>query len=135
MHCKGCLVALAVILSGFAVALPVEVRGDVIVSLNNPGSTTQHEIEIGPGETFSLDINLITDVSTGWVRTAVQASASGVLDVLGVIDHSPWTSQGTSYSMEGGVDPTSGTSAFTYLDSPPWLRPRNCYIGDNPHRS
>ncbi len=99
-------------------AWPSAVLGGVIVSLNNPGSTTLHEVWVEPGGRFDVDINLnAVDLpagrSVGWVSLVVQANASEVFDALQVTDVDPWSSQGTVTSIVGGIDPISGRSAFT----------------------
>ncbi len=97
---------------------PAVSAGAVLVSLNNPGSTTQHEVTVEPGDTFTVDINVETDFNVGLVLAAATASSVGVFDVLEVTDNPPWTSQGTVSSMVGALDPVSGVSVFRYRGSP-----------------
>ncbi len=44
-------------------ASPAMSAGSVVVSLNNPGSTTLHEITVEPGDTFIVDINVASSTS------------------------------------------------------------------------
>jgi hypothetical protein len=99
-------------------ASPAMSAGSVVVSLNNPGSTTLHEITVEPGDTFTVDINVEYHAYVGWVCAAATASSVGVFDVVEVTDNPPWTSQGTFSSMVGPLDPTSGVSAFSRRGSP-----------------
>jgi len=99
-------------------ASPAMSAGSVVVSLNNPGSTTLHAITVEPGDTFIVDINVERDYNVEWVRVAATASSVGVFDIVEVTDNPPWTSQGTVSSMVGALDPTSGFSVFTHPRSP-----------------
>jgi hypothetical protein len=76
-----------------------------IVSLNNPGSTTLHEVQVAPGGTFDADLNLNTDVALHDILfLRFQASASNVFDVAMVTINPPWVG---GSGMVGDVDPIS----------------------------
>lgn len=98
-------------------ACPCAALGSVIVSLNNPGSTTLHEVWVQPGETFSIDVNLDTDISLFTVGLRIGASASNVFDVLQATVRPPWNQAGNY--IVGGVDPVSGS--YAVILSPPNL--------------
>lgn len=61
------------------VAWPSGALGNVIVSLNNPGSTTLHEIEVERGETFSVDVNIDPSPDMVGIRFKLGASTENVL--------------------------------------------------------
>jgi hypothetical protein len=98
--------ALGAMVGLICAAWPGQAGAAVIVSLNNPGSTTLHEITVTPGETFSIDLNLDTDIHLWWVGTAIGADVSGVFDLVQMIDSPPWSGAATS-SAPGGLDPVT----------------------------
>lgn len=93
-----------------AVALllgPSLASASVIVSLNNPGSMTLHEIEVAPGNTFCVDVNFDVSTSAYMVWFALQASESGIFEVAAVSDTLPWSTVEPS-QMLGVLQPESG---------------------------
>jgi hypothetical protein len=97
---------------------PAISAGSVIVSLNNPGSTTLHEVWVTPGGTFDVDLNLASDQVVGWVSFSAEASESNVFDITQLTDNAPWSSQGTELSILGSLDPTAGPCATRYATIP-----------------
>jgi hypothetical protein len=84
---------------------PTVSTGSVVVSLNNPGSTTLHEVTVAPGGTFSLDINVnATGIQITSIWGGVQASHIGVFSVLQVSDSAPWNSTGSG--LVGALNPS-----------------------------
>lgn len=102
------IMAVLAIWPAVTVAVPV-------VSLNNPGSTTLHEVTVAPGGTFSIDLNLNADMQLNNIMMlTVQANASNVFDVVQVSPNPPWTGNN---NMIGGVDPVSNRFD-TFLPAP-----------------
>ncbi len=95
--------AAAILVIGLLSIWPGVSAGLPVVSLNNPGSTTRHEITLAPGETFDIDVNLSTDMQTAGADCAIQANASGIFDILENTARAPWSSGGSL----GGLDPVS----------------------------
>lgn len=91
-------------------AAPAMSAGAVVVSLNNPGSTTLHEVVIEPGRSFAVGLNLDTDCELFWIRAAIQANVSNVFAVEEIVDKSPWSSLAYP-SVTGSIDPV--TDPFT----------------------
>lgn len=60
-------------------ASPAMSAGAVVVSLNNPGSTTMHEVEVKPGDEFNVDINIEPTTAMVWLRFTLTASSSSLL--------------------------------------------------------
>jgi hypothetical protein len=110
--------ALGAMVGLICAAWPGQAGAAVIVSLNNPGSATLHEITVTPGETFSVDLNLDTDVYLWWVHTAIGADVSGVFDLVQMIDSPPWSSEASPPAL-GGLDPVTDpfTTRMPYPDS------------------
>ncbi|MHC4158403.1 MAG: hypothetical protein ACYSSO_04910, partial [Planctomycetota bacterium] len=77
-----------------------------MVSVNNAGSTTLHEITISPGDAFSVDLNVTTNEALIDIGGRFEASASNVFDITGGIYHSPWDAL-TNPIPVGGLDPAS----------------------------
>lgn len=95
--------------------------GNVIVSLNNPGSTSLHEIGVEPGDAYDVDLNLTTPESLYLITLAFEASTSNVFEILQVTDTLPWSSAG-SPSIVGTLSPQSGTFGTGY-PSPDYFGP------------
>jgi hypothetical protein len=92
-----------ILVIGLLAVWPSVSTATVLVSLNNPGSTTLHEISVVPGGTFDVDVNLDTSWQVVGVGCQVRASASGVFDILQNTAKTPWLGGGGV----GGLDPTS----------------------------
>ena len=109
----------ALIATMLLAAWPGGALGAVIVSLNNPGSTTLHEVEVTPGATFSLDLNLDAGSPVSVVDLSLGTSSVGILNVVQVTANSPWHI--TQNNMIGRVDPQSGNLRTAYgFDSLPF---------------
>ena len=94
-------------------AWPAWALGGVVVSLNNPGSTTLHEVQVAPGGTFTVDVNIETAANLLYaVDFLAQASASDVFQITNRTNQAPWT-QG-----DGGIGALNPTSARAYWDLP-----------------
>jgi hypothetical protein len=119
--------ALASLTLAFALLLTAAApaSASVMVSLNNPGSTTLHEIEVTPGSTFNVDVNLDTSriVRSIWVEA--MASASHTFEIIGAAAQSPWLLSGTG---AGSLDPVSG-DFFWGLAYPDRFGPGTCTLG------
>ena len=104
MLSKNGFVAIAIAVVGLIASWPALALGGVIVSLNNEGSAQLHEIEVAPGGTFGVEVNLSTTTQTIEVWFDLGASESNCFDVIGVTDQAPWNSSPFP-SMVGGLDP------------------------------
>ncbi|MBI4580259.1 MAG: hypothetical protein HY718_11190 [Planctomycetes bacterium] len=113
---------------GVLAAWPAMSAGAVVVSLNNPGSTTLHEVEVVPGGTFSVDVNVTVDQvsGVGWLQFALRASTSGVFDVSDLTANAPWIRYGTG--IVGGMDDTSSYGGLLYLGDPPRFGPGSATV-------
>ena len=81
---------------------------DVTVSVNNQGSFTQHAIVVRPGDTFSVDVTVSTDVEIFDVfDMKLLAGEAGVLTVTGGSFLDPWTD--SSALPVGELNPQSAS--------------------------
>lgn len=78
----------AALTSMLVAAWPAWALGSVIVSLSNPGSTTLHEVEVTPGATFSLDLNLDAGSPVSIVDLSLGTSSVGIFNVVQVTANS-----------------------------------------------
>lgn len=101
---------------------PSLAAASVIVSLNNPGSTTLHEIWVEPGAAFGIDVNLATGEEVGWLQLALQASTSEVFDLLDTNINDPWRVYAGA-DMVGGIDGRSANGSFRFFGDPPRFGP------------
>ncbi len=109
--------AVVVFAIGLCAAWPAGAVGAVMVSLNNPGSTSLHEISVAPGETFDVDVNLNTSMQVVGVACQVRASTSGIFDLLQNAAELPWYPGG----QVGGLDPAKPVG--WYLPEPDVFAP------------
>lgn len=93
---------------------PCGALGDVIVSLNNPGSTTLHEITVEPGDAFAVNMSLNTDSILNAVRLQIESNASDVFDVTEITPVAPWSI--SENNMVGGLDPETGSATVAFPD-------------------
>jgi hypothetical protein len=94
--------------------------GSAIFSLNNPGSTTLHEIEVEPGDTFQVDQNLsFSDESCFWVSLVIHASQPGLFTSVARTLRVPWTLGSDGI---GPLDPDSSTMSSS-LPFPDYFGP------------
>jgi hypothetical protein len=118
--------ALASLILAFALLLTAAAPASagVIVSLNNPGSTTLHEIEVTPGSTFSVDVNIETTTILHQLICYARASESDVLEIISLTDLSPWL-------VSGGASPLNPVSEMmAWGVSPPnHFGPGACSVG------
>ncbi len=84
--------------------------GDTIVSLNSPGSATLHEVQVLPGGTFNVDLNLDTDLSLYTLRLLLRANEAGIFEIFDRSNHPSWS--GTSGI--GPLSPISNTAVWTW---------------------
>lgn len=105
---RDCLAKISsvVFILGLVTICPTLGFGSVLISLNNEGSTTLHEIEVVPGGTFSMDVNLEMDQAIYGVFFRVLVSDGAVFEVLDVASHEPWGI--SDASIVGPIDPMSG---------------------------
>jgi hypothetical protein len=101
---------------------PCAALGSLIVSLNNPGSTTLHEVEVAPGSTFDVDITAAPITNMVWLAFEISASAEGLLTLTGATLHDPWD-ESRSVVPLGPLAPTSETFVLNVSS----LRPQPVY--------
>lgn len=93
-------------------------QADIFVALQNPGSTS-HEISVLPGESFPVDIFLMTDRKLFAVDLKLQANAPYLFDIMAIENKPSWYEFGGN-SLIGGLDPVSPSDRYfnrTYCDS------------------
>jgi hypothetical protein len=118
--------AAAIIPIGLLAIRPSVSAGLPVLSLNNPGSTTLHEISVAPGQAFGVDVVLNTDRALFCVQGHINASVSGVFDVTQNAPASPWL---VADAGTGGLDPQS-TQAGWVLPYPDYYGPGLTTLGN-----
>ena len=94
------------IVAGLMVIWPAVSAGSMIISLNNVGSTSSHEIEVAPGTMFNIDMNVNIDEDEHYgIRFNILASQANVFDIEQVTAYDP--NIVVSNSIVGGIDPKS----------------------------
>lgn len=97
---------------GFITIWPTLAFGGFVVRLNNEGSTTLHEIVVGPGDVFSLDVNASLPGDGIAVGLDLVASESDRFSLLQVSYHAPWSSPLSKPPVLGGLDPSRRLDAL-----------------------
>lgn len=87
----------------FGLGLATPAVAEVIVNVNNAGSTTLHEVSVLPGDQFEVDVSYGTDDGGGLITMYFRANMPGILEVLEGAWREPWTG---SIPL-GGIDPLS----------------------------
>lgn len=103
-----------VFMLSLAMVWPTLALGSVVVSLNNEGSTTQHEITVNPGDIFNVDLGFTGDEQVASLLMQIRASVDEVLTLSGGTAESSWVA--APETPHAGLDPVSGAFGF-YLAS------------------
>lgn len=115
-------IVVALVLASVVVCPGVSV-GAVVLSFNNSGSTTLHEISVEPGDAFTVDVMLSTESQMFFVECNASASESGIFHIDQNAAMLPWLSQGT-----GGLEPELSNMSWG-LPFPDYFGPGTTMLG------